>query len=141
MAQQFDRSTRRFLKALSAGGIAVAASPLAAQNRAPAEGTEYRPVKPVQPTDVITAVYQATTWNDGKGVEDTYGGKPEQGPLNTLIPAWQDALKDKPVGSRVLIIAPPDKAYPQDPGARKPHPAMGQTVVYVVDILYTTAGQ
>lgn len=97
--------------------------------------------KPVQPTDVITAVYQATTWNDGKVVEDTYGGKPEQGPLNTLIPAWQEALKDKPVGSRVLIIAPPDKAYPQDPGARKPHPAMGQTVVYVVDILYTTAGQ
>jgi len=51
MALQFDRSTRRFLKALSAGGIAAAAGPLAAQNRAPAEGTEYRPVKPVQPTE------------------------------------------------------------------------------------------
>lgn len=97
--------------------------------------------KPVQPTDTITAVYQATTWNDGKVVEDTYGGKPEQGPLNTLIPAWQEALKDQPVGSRLLIIAPPDKAYPNDPGARKPNPAMGQTVVYVVDILYTTAAQ
>lgn len=51
MALQFDRSTRRFLKALSAGGIAAAAGPLAAQNRAPSEGTEYRPVKPVQPTE------------------------------------------------------------------------------------------
>lgn len=96
--------------------------------------------KPVQPTDVITAVYQATTW-DGKVVEDTYGGTPEQGPLNTLIPAWQEALTDQPVGSRVLIIAPPDKAYPEDPGARNPNPAMGQTIVYVVDILYTAAGQ
>lgn len=97
--------------------------------------------KPVQPTDTITAVYQAVRWSDGSVIEDTYGQKPETGPLNTLVPAWQEGLKDQPVGSRVMIIAPPDKAYPEDPNATKPNPAQGQTVVYVVDILYATAAQ
>lgn len=93
----------------------------------------------VQPTDTITAVYQAVRWSDGTVIEDTYGQAPETGSLATLVPAWQEGLKDQPVGSRVMIISPPDKAYPEDPTARDPNPAMGQTVVYVIDVLYTTA--
>lgn len=96
---------------------------------------------PVQATDAITARYQAVLWKDGTVIEDTYGGAAETELLSGLIPAWQEALVDKPVGSRVLIVTPPDKAYPVDPGARTPNPAAGETVVYVVDILYTQAGQ
>lgn len=97
--------------------------------------------RPVQPSDTITARYQATTWEDGKVVEETYGKDPEQGPLSSLVPAWQEGLAGQPVGSRVLIIAPPDKAYPADPSAATPNPSAGKTVVYVVDILFATAGQ
>lgn len=96
---------------------------------------------PVQATDAITARYQAVLWKDGKVVEDTYGGAPETELLSGLIPAWREGLVDKPVGSRVLIVSPPDKAYPADPGASKPNPAAGETVVYVIDILYAQAGQ
>ncbi|MDO5684123.1 MAG: FKBP-type peptidyl-prolyl cis-trans isomerase, partial [Propionibacteriaceae bacterium] len=97
--------------------------------------------KPVQATDAITARYQAVLWKDGSVIDDTYGGAAETQLLSALIPAWQEGLKDKPVGSRVLIVSPPDKAYPADPGARKPNPAAGEAVVYVVDILHTQAGQ
>lgn len=97
--------------------------------------------KPVQATDAITARYQAVLWKDGTVIEDTYGAESETQLLSALIPAWQEALVDKPVGSRVLIVSPPDKAYPVDPGARTPNPAAGETVIYVVDILYTQPGQ
>ncbi|OYO00401.1 peptidylprolyl isomerase [Enemella evansiae] len=97
--------------------------------------------KPVQPSDTITARYQAVTWDDGKVVEDTYGKDPEQGPLTSLVPAWQEGLAGQPVGSRVLIVSPPDKAYPADPSAATPNPSAGKTVVYVIDILFATAGQ
>lgn len=97
--------------------------------------------KPVQPTDTITAVYQTVLWSNGSVIEDTYGKEPETASLSSLVPAWQEGLKDQPVGSRVMIIAPPDKAYPEDPGATSPNPARGQTVVYVIDVLYATASQ
>lgn len=97
--------------------------------------------KPVAATDAVTAHYQAVLWKNGQVVEDTFGGKAETAALSTLIPAWQEALVNRTVGSRLLIVSPPDKAYPLDPGARRPNPAAGETVVYVVDILQTQAGQ
>lgn len=97
--------------------------------------------KLIEPTDAITASYQAVVWKDGKVVEDTYGKEPETGALSGLIPAWQEGLLNQPVGSRVMLISPPDKAYPNDPGARRPNPAMGETVVYIVDLLYATPAQ
>ncbi|NNG19463.1 peptidylprolyl isomerase [Naumannella sp. ID2617S] len=97
--------------------------------------------KPVQATDTITARYQSITWEDGKITADTYGKAPEEGPLAKLVPAWREGLVNQPVGSRVLIVSPPDKAYPVDPSAATPNPAAGKTVVYLVDILYATAGQ
>lgn len=96
---------------------------------------------PVQATDAITARYQAVLWSNGTVVENTYGAAAETQLLSALIPAWQQALVNKPVGSRVLIITPPELAYPVDPGARTPNPAAGETVVYVVDILHTQPGQ
>lgn len=97
--------------------------------------------KPVQVTDAITARYQAVLWEDGKVIENTYGAASETQLLSKLIPAWQEGLVNRPVGSRLLIVTPPDKAYPVDPGARTPNPAAGKTVVYVVDILHTQPGQ
>lgn len=96
--------------------------------------------KPVAETDTITARYQAVKWSDGSVVTDTYGEQPEQGPLSSLIPAWKEGLKDQPVGSRVLIVSPPEMAYPEDADARDPNPAQGETQVYVVDILHASAG-
>ncbi len=57
-----------------------------------------------------------------------------------MIPAWQEALVNQPVGSRILIVAPPDKAYPPE-GSDRPRVQAGDTVVFVVDILWTAQAQ
>lgn len=94
--------------------------------------------KKVQPTDTITVRYSTTAW-DGRVVESTYGQPPQQGPLNKLVPAWTEGLVNQTVGSRVMVIAPPDKAYPQGNATPKVDP--GETLVFVIDILYTEAAQ
>lgn len=96
--------------------------------------------EPVAETDRITVHYQSVTWSNGAVVDNTYAQQPQQGALSELIPAWREALTDQPVGSRLLIVSPPDQAYPVDPGARTPNPLQGETVVFVVDILAAAPG-
>jgi FKBP-type peptidyl-prolyl cis-trans isomerase len=50
-----------------------------------------------------------------------------------LIPAWDKALVGQPLGSRIMIIAPPDMAY----GAQGSPPTIpaNATLVFVVDVL------
>lgn len=96
--------------------------------------------EPVAETDRVTVHYQSGTWSNGAVVDNTYSQQPQQGALSELIPAWREALTGQPVGSRLLIISPPDQAYPADPGAQTPNPLQGETVVFVVDVLAATAG-
>lgn len=94
--------------------------------------------KKVEAGDTVTVRYSTTAW-DGRTVESTYGKDPEQGSLTKLVPAWQEGLVNQTVGSRVMIIAPPDKAYPN--GNENPKINPGETLVFVVDVLYTQKGQ
>lgn len=72
-------------------------------------------------------------WDGGKQIDDTYKSKPESGQLSNLIPGWAEGLKGQTVGSRVLLVIPPSKGYPQgEPDAGIP---AGATLVYVIDIL------
>lgn len=93
----------------------------------------------VAETDTITVHYRSVSWKTGKIVEDNFGKAPESGPLAQLIPGWQQGLKGQKVGSRVLLVVPPDLAYPE--GNATPKIDKGDTLVYVVDILFATQGQ
>ncbi|SDB84700.1 peptidylprolyl isomerase [Raineyella antarctica] len=81
----------------------------------------------------ITVNYRAWLWNGGTKVDDSYATRPDTGQLSTLIPGWSEGLKGQTVGSRVLLVIPPDKAYPE--GVPEASVPAGATLIYVVDIL------
>lgn len=89
--------------------------------------------------DAVQVQYTAVNFDTGDVLAQTYSTGPETGPLNTLIPAWQKALKGKTVGSRVLVVSPPADAYPK--GNEQPKIPAGATLVFVVDILFASASQ
>jgi peptidylprolyl isomerase len=76
--------------------------------------------------------YRAWLW-DGTQIDDTYATAPEPGQLSLLIPGWVEGLEGQTVGSRVLLVVPPDLAYPD--GVPEASVPAGSTIVYVVDIL------
>nr|WP_269449772.1 FKBP-type peptidyl-prolyl cis-trans isomerase [Auraticoccus cholistanensis] len=95
--------------------------------------------KPVAAEDTITVNYRGVVWETGEVFDSSYEDGPQTGALSSLIPGWQQGLVDQPVGSRVLLVVPPDQGYPQ--GNQTPALEPGQTLVYVVDVLFTQAGQ
>ena len=95
--------------------------------------------KKVAKTDTVTINYTWLDWNTGKVLEQTYDAKPANAPLPSLLPGLQQGLAGQTVGSRVLLVIPPALGYPQGNATPKINP--GETLVMVVDILFTTAGQ
>ncbi|MDO5737471.1 MAG: FKBP-type peptidyl-prolyl cis-trans isomerase [Propionibacteriaceae bacterium] len=84
----------------------------------------------------IQVKYRSWDWATGKLVEDAW--QPQQGPLNTLIEGWKQGLVGQTTGSRVMLAVPPALGYPEgnvDMGIEA-----GQTLVYVIDVLYSTEG-
>jgi peptidylprolyl isomerase len=84
--------------------------------------------------DAIHCKYVSVNWDSGKVIAEDFTTGAESGTLSSLIAAWQTGLVGKTGGSRVMIIAPPDKAYPD--GNATPSIPAGVTQVYVVDVLY-----
>ncbi len=95
--------------------------------------------KKVGATDTITFAYRWEVWEDGRLVEQSYGQKPGSSALPGLVAGLQEGLVGQTVGSRVLLVIPPDKGYPD--GNADPKIAKGETLVMVVDLLFTQAGQ
>ena len=93
--------------------------------------------KKVAATDAVTVNYRAWSWKDDKLLADDYPTGPETGLLSQLAPAWQKGLVNQPVGSRVLIVAPPADAYGAAGNDKVP---ANTTAVFVVDVLYAQAG-
>jgi peptidylprolyl isomerase len=93
----------------------------------------------VGPGDTITFAYRWEIWDDGRLVEQSYGSKPGSSPLAGLVTGLQEGLAGQTVGSRVLLVIPPDKGYPD--GNAEPKVNKGETLVMVVDLLFTQAGQ
>ncbi len=94
----------------------------------------------VAETDTITVQYQAVSWKTGKVVDQSYGQAAQTGQLSSLIAGWQQGLKGVPVGSRMLLVVPPDLAYP-DGSSASPQVEKGDTLVYVIDVLFTQQAQ
>lgn len=86
--------------------------------------------------DTIVVHYLGVSWKTGKVLEDKYATA-DSGKLSSTIPGWQKGLVGKRIGQRVLLVLPPADGYPQ--GSNNPPVDAGDTVVYVVDILFTTS--
>jgi len=93
--------------------------------------------EPVESYDSIYVNYAEYIWDTGKMVRQTYGFSPLNGALSSTLPGWQQALVGKTIGSRLLLVVPPQLSYPQ--GYPKMNIPQGSTMVYVIDILYASA--
>jgi peptidylprolyl isomerase len=83
--------------------------------------------------DSIHVRYVGYSWKTGKLIDDQW--TPSDGALAGTISGWQKGLLGKRVGSRVLLVLPPADSYPA--GSNNPPLEAGDTIVYVIDILYT----
>ncbi|WP_235750647.1 FKBP-type peptidyl-prolyl cis-trans isomerase [Nigerium massiliense] len=85
--------------------------------------------------DSISVHYRSASWKTGKQLEDHYA-QPDTGQLAATIPCWKNGLVGKNVGSRVLLVCTPKDSFPE--GSNNPQIDKGDSVVYVVDILYAS---
>ena len=90
----------------------------------------------VEADDIITARYVGYSWKTGELIDDGFD-TPTSLALAKLIPGWVKGLEGKPVGSRVLLVLPPADGFPE--GANNPPLEKGDTIVYVVDLLFSQA--
>lgn len=84
----------------------------------------------------VTVNYLGSEWGSKKVFDASYPRNqtfPVQLGSGGVIPAWDQGLEGVSVGSRILIIAPPDLAY----GKAGQPPTIGKnaTLVFVVDVL------
>lgn len=94
------------------------------------------PGTPVTSDASVQVKYRSWVWGTGKLWEDAW--LPQQGKLETLIKGWQEGLLGQTAGSRVMLVVPPELAYPN--GVPDKDLPAGQTLVYVIDILDTNIG-
>ncbi|MHA6511483.1 FKBP-type peptidyl-prolyl cis-trans isomerase [Tessaracoccus sp. Z1128] len=80
----------------------------------------------------IQVRYRAWTY-DGALWQDAW--QPQEGPLANLIAGWTEGLAGQTGGSRVMLVVPPAKAYPDGVPQATPPLAPGQTLIYVIDVL------
>lgn len=91
---------------------------------------------PVTATSSVQVQYRSWEWDTGTIIEDAW--RPQQGALDGLIEGWKQGLTGQPVGSRVMLVVPPELAYPD--GNPEIELEAGTTLVYVIDVLYATEG-
>ncbi|MGW1725097.1 FKBP-type peptidyl-prolyl cis-trans isomerase [Streptomyces sp. NPDC002306] len=85
--------------------------------------------------DSVLVQYEGVLWATGKEFDSTYGRKALTSfGLSQVVKGWAQGLTGKKVGSRVLIVIPPDLGYGDNPpsgsGIEK-----DSTMVFSVDIL------
>ncbi|MDO0916213.1 FKBP-type peptidyl-prolyl cis-trans isomerase [Streptomyces sp. DT2A-34] len=85
--------------------------------------------------NTVLVQYKGVQWATGKEFDSTYANKQLVSfSLQQVVKGWSQGLTGKKVGSRVLIVIPPDLGYgdnpPQGSGIAK-----GATLVFTVDIL------
>ena len=87
--------------------------------------------------DVIVVNYLGVRWENGETFDSSFERGPAGFSIGTgaVIPGWDTGLVDTTVGSRVMLVVPPDQGYGDSPPG-EPIQA-GDTLVFVVDILGT----
>ncbi|WP_344465842.1 FKBP-type peptidyl-prolyl cis-trans isomerase [Kitasatospora kazusensis] len=88
--------------------------------------------------DWVTVNYTAKDWTSGKDLASSYdsGQKPQlyQAAGGQLVPAFDQSVLGKKVGSRQLVVAPPAAAFGAQ-GNSALGVGAGDTVVFVLDIM------
>ncbi|MFT3875146.1 MAG: FKBP-type peptidyl-prolyl cis-trans isomerase [Propioniciclava sp.] len=84
--------------------------------------------------DIVITHFRSWSWNSGQQIEDNFGDL-RTGPIADALDGFKRAVIGQPIGSRVLVIVPP--AYGYERASQKPAIAAGDTVVFVIDILYS----
>jgi peptidylprolyl isomerase len=91
----------------------------------------------VAESDYVVVNYVEVNYATGEVLSGTYGGDSVMIKLASMIPGWRNGLLGQAMGSRLLLVVPPADAYPDGDSSRE-LPA-GQTLLYVVDVLYVVA--
>ncbi|MFI0941993.1 FKBP-type peptidyl-prolyl cis-trans isomerase [Streptomyces sp. NPDC021020] len=87
----------------------------------------------VKDSDALLVQYKGVLWDGGKEFDSSYSRKQlTHFPLTGVIPGWTQGLTGKKVGSRVVLVTPPDLAYGDQ--AQDTIPA-NSTLVFTVDII------
>ena len=87
----------------------------------------------------VTVNYANYLWDGGSKVESSWDtGTPVDVPVgsNRIIPGFDSGIVGQTVGSRVLLVIPPDKGYGEQGNTQASIPP-NATLVFVVDILAT----
>lgn len=89
---------------------------------------------PVTAEDTLTVQYWGVLWDGGETFDSSWErGQPATFPLTGVIPCWTEGLAGQTVGSRVLLVCPPDQAYGEQ--GQPPSVPGDATLVFAVDIL------
>ncbi len=86
--------------------------------------------------DVVVVHYHGVNWNTGEVFDSSWErGAPASFPTGGVITGFRDGLVGQTVGSRVIIVIPPELGY--GPSGGTPDGSIGatDTIVFVVDIL------
>ena len=90
----------------------------------------------VEQGDTVTVDYYGAVWgNEKEPFDESYSGTPASFQLveGALIPGWVQGLEGVKVGSRVMLVIPPELGYgPQGSGESIPG---NSTLVFVIDVL------
>ncbi|MEV5431277.1 FKBP-type peptidyl-prolyl cis-trans isomerase [Streptomyces sp. NPDC052701] len=85
--------------------------------------------------DSVLVQYKGVLWDGGKEFDSTYGrGQLTSFSLQQVVKGWAQGLTGKKVGSRVLIVVPPELGYGDNPPQGSPI-KKDSTLVFSVDIL------
>ncbi|WP_161958395.1 FKBP-type peptidyl-prolyl cis-trans isomerase [Ornithinimicrobium cavernae] len=91
--------------------------------------------KEIQSGQQVRMHYTGVKWSDGEQFDTSLqeGRQPFETAIGAqqVIAGWDEGLVGQTVGSRVLLVIPPDKGY----GASEGHELQKETLVFVVDIL------
>lgn len=89
--------------------------------------------------DSVTVQYQGVNWTGGKVFDQSWGRGPATFTTDGVIAGFGKALVGQTVGSRVVVIIPPDQGYGPQGGNSSAGIAADDTLVFVVDILATAS--
>ncbi|MFY9712139.1 MAG: FKBP-type peptidyl-prolyl cis-trans isomerase [Microbacterium sp.] len=87
--------------------------------------------------DLVVVQYLGVKWSDGKEFDSSWSREatPTQFQTSGVVTGFRVALEGQKVGSQVIVTMPPKDGY----GASAGHELEKESLVFVVDILATTA--
>ncbi|MET3962174.1 hypothetical protein ABIE44_002108 [Marmoricola sp. OAE513] len=87
--------------------------------------------------DTVSVNYYGVSWNTKKVFDESYSKAPASFAVTGVVQGFGAAIAGQKVGSRVIVTMPPKYGYGD--GAINQENLVGQTLVFVIDIISTKA--